>query len=245
VEPPSVSDRGEPAPAPPAKVAEALEVLGSLRRTTVEGTIYLLRQRAAGGAGQTIALVVAILNRMAEASASVELLTSTGRWRDAAVLALVLAELRLDLAYIAQRPDRAGTWLAHQEEGRKPWRVGAQIRELFTEEVERNAEFGNYRHLSMIKHANPASGVLGFDVHASAEGLGFNGNDIDVSMSLACLAYAGLCLRSATESAAELVQDFGLNTTSMLEEVGRWHEALQLVLSDHVKAEILELFGSQ
>ena len=114
---------------------------------------------------------LAILHRMTEVSLSAEVLCSVNCVRDAAVLILSVHELRLDLQYLSQDSTRAGTWLSHAQEQRKPWRVASQIRELYSSSRERAAEEAIYRRYSMTKHGNPAGGTFGFPIVATANTL--------------------------------------------------------------------------
>lgn len=88
-------------------------------------------------------MTLGVLDRMMECTLSVEVLALKGRPRDAAVLVLTLMELRLDLQYAAQDSTRASVWLANADKGRKPWRVGAQIRAISQDLREREAELAN------------------------------------------------------------------------------------------------------
>lgn len=101
-----------------------------------------------------------ILQRLSECLLSFEFLVALGRERDAAVLLVTVFELSFDLRFVHIHPEAAETWMAHSEWRRKPWRVSALLKELYTDPSDRSAMESLYEHCSMIKHANPSGGVL-------------------------------------------------------------------------------------
>lgn len=103
-----------------------------------------------------------ILSRAIESLESTELLVGFGRERDAAILILSMFELQYDLQYICLDRARAEQWLFHVKERKKPWTVFFLLQELHQKPGDLEAARHNYRRLSMIKHANPASGSMGF-----------------------------------------------------------------------------------
>ena len=107
----------------------------------------------------TIGLVAAILHRVSECAASVLILAEQNRARDMAVLLLNLMELRIDLQYIALSEERESEWLEHVNEWRKPWNLDSQLKEIFQNPKERQAEVDIYHIFSMIKHGSPAKSV--------------------------------------------------------------------------------------
>jgi hypothetical protein len=224
-------------------IMEAGVALGSLRAAIVSALPGLVVRRGKKGGANAIAVVMGILDRMAEGSLSAELLISKGRWRDAAVLVLVVVELRLDLAYIEQDPSRVEAWLSHREEGRKPWGALRQIRGLFPDGKEREAELANYRNMSMIKHGNPASRGVGFGMHPELNQLNVYGDDLDVPMSLMCLAYAGLNLGAATRAADQLLRSYGLDMAGTVKETDHYQDVLDAVHTKHLEQWIKDLYG--
>ena len=134
----------------------------------LRGAISLLSERPLTA---PTSAALAILNRITEASLSAEVLCSTNRVRDAAILILSIHELRLDLQYVSQDSTRAGTWLRHAQEQRKPWRVASQIRDLYSSSGDRAAEQAVYRQYSMAKHGNPVGGTFAFPIVATAKAL--------------------------------------------------------------------------
>jgi hypothetical protein len=182
--------------------------VGALRASISRGFVALLAARRGLVVGQEFIMTLGVLDRMMETSLSVELLASKGRSRDAAVLVLTLMELRLDLQYAAQGPGRASVWLANADKGRKPWRVGAQIRAISQDAREIEAELANYRHLSMVKHGNPLGGIASFPVELSTEGIALRidpEDKVNVNLCITYLFTAGSCLHLAFYAATRLL----------------------------------------
>jgi len=105
----------------------------------------------------TIGVVVAILMRIQECVTSIQLLAIKGRSRDIAILLLNVMELRVDLQYIALNVNREDEWINHENEWRKPWEMGKQLKEIYEDKGELKAEQDMYHLFSMIKHGSPAS----------------------------------------------------------------------------------------
>ena len=98
-----------------------------------------------------IRVTLAIVDRLVEGALSVELLCQKNRVRDAAIILLSLHELRLDLQYIALDLERADIWLDHTQERHKPWPVAGQIKEIYIQPDESQAERWLYRQ-SLLSH---------------------------------------------------------------------------------------------
>ena len=116
-------------------------------------------------------VALAAINRMTEGSLSIEILCMKNRVRDAAILILSLIELKLDVLYIALDPTRAATWIDHEKEHTKPWKVHSQMREIYTDQKELDSEQHIYRQYSMVKHCNPIGGVFSFPVVVSRDSI--------------------------------------------------------------------------
>lgn len=112
---------------------------------------------------------LACLNRIAESALSTELLCQKNRVRDAAILILSIFELRLDLQYIALDTSRATTWIEHAEEKKKPWRVSTQLKAVYSDLGELEAQFYLYRQYSMVKHCNPMGRSLAFPLSVTTD----------------------------------------------------------------------------
>ena len=162
---------------------------------------------------------LAILHRMTEASLSAEVLCSVNCVRDAAVLILSVHELRLDLQYLSQDSTRAGTWLSHAQEQRKPWRVASQIRELYSSSRERAAEEAIYRRYSMTKHGNPAGGTFAFPIVATANTLELDLATENHPLVQAHMFGLSVHLHIGACAAAELFRHDGLDVDEYIGEV--------------------------
>lgn len=215
--------------------------LGAIRSAVIQSLPQLVRDGRGEVSGQALSAVVGILNRITEVCLSVELLVSKGRWRDAATLLLTIFELRLDLQYLVAEQTRVETWLSHREKGRKPWRVTEQIRDLFPDDSEREAERSNYRSFSMIKHGNPAADGLGFSIHPGTRHLTVHGDEMNLGMSVACLFTAGTNLMEAVVAARELLETVGIDFSNTLKEVKAEYSTLEEVQHDHIVVQLREL----
>lgn len=224
-------------------IMEASAALGRVRSAIIASLPLLVQQGGGLQSGPMASIVVGALWRMADTSLSIELLVSKGRWRDASTLLLTLVELRLDLQYIAAQPSRAGKWLDHQDQGRKPWRVATQIRSLFPEGGERDAELANYRTFSTIKHGNPAVGGLAFPVHPGVSTLTIPGDGLARTISLTCLAYAGLCLMAATQAADDGLRSVGQSLRDALDAAMPHSVVLEQVHLQHLTAIMKDLLS--
>lgn len=183
-------------------------------------------------------MALGVLDRMMECALSVEVLASKGRPRDAAVLVLTLIELRLDLQYAAQDPTRASVWLANADKGRKPWRVGDQIRAIFQDPGEREAELANYRHFSMVKHGNPLGGVASFPVELSTEGIALRvdpDDRVEVNLCIICLFGVGSCLHLAFSAATRLLLAAGAEIDQATADIDKAMTAVNEAQGTHVR----------
>lgn len=125
----------------------------------------------------TLTLVMPILFRLVECSQSIVILLSKNRIRDASILLLNIYELRLDLLYISLNPAREEKWIDFNIKSSKPWKVGMQQKELFSDPDELEAEKNIYRNFSMIKHGNYAGKNSSFPISANKFGFFLAGSD--------------------------------------------------------------------
>ena len=139
------------------------------RRTLSAFMQHIISQLGHHPVTTSVRVALAIMDRMAEGSLSVELLCMKNRVRDAAILLLSLYELQLDLQYIALDLSRAVTWIDHTREDKKPWGVRSQVQEIYTAPNELDAERWLYRTHSMVKHCNPAGQNLAFGIAATRD----------------------------------------------------------------------------
>lgn len=183
-------------------------------------------------------MTLGVLDRMMECTLSVEVLASKGRPRDAAVLVLTLMELRLDLQYAAQDSTRASVWLANVDKGRKPWRVGAQIRAIYQDLRECEAELANYRHFSMAKHGNPLGGIASFPVELSTDGIVLRNDPedkVEVNLCITCLFVAGSCLHLAFSAATRLLLAAGAEIDQAIADIDKAMTAVDEAHETHVR----------
>jgi hypothetical protein len=211
--------------------------VGALRASVSRGFTTLLARRGLV-VGQEFIMTLGVLDRMMECTLSVEVLALKGRARDAAVLVLTLMELRLDLQYAAQDCSRASVWLANADEGCKPWGVRAQIRALFKEPREREAELANYRHLSMVKHGNPLGGIASFPVELSTEGIVLRvdpDDKVDMNLCITCLFAAGSSLHRAFLAAMLLLPAAGAEIDQATADIDKAMTAVSETHEAHVR----------
>lgn len=216
--------------------------VGALRASVSRGFKALLARRGIV-VGQEFIMTFGVLDRMMECALSVEILALKGRPRDAAVLVLTLMELRLDLQYVAQDSTRAPVWLANADKGRKPWRVSAQIKEMYQDLREREAELANYRHFSMVKHGNPLGGIVSFPVELSTEGilLRIDPDDkVNVNLCITCLFVVGSCLHLAFSAATRLLSIAGAEIDQAAADIDKAMAAVDEAHETHVRHMIEE-----
>jgi len=96
-----------------------------------------------------------ILFRIRECMLSIDLLISKGLARDAAVLLLTLIELRFEMEYIALDSLNADEWISQTRSQHRPWEIDFLLKELFQDDLERQAEKENYDHFLQMKYADP------------------------------------------------------------------------------------------
>lgn len=185
-----------------------------------------------------------ILVRMNETASSVELLAYANRERDASILILNLMELRFDVLYMVEDLSRTEIWIKHKKENRKPWKVKDQIKELFPDKKERDAEFSLYRRCSMVKHGNPRGGNESFR-------LGIEGNRVVLAPKCdpkETLNYILWCCSECTQVVSASIGVFREKGASMAEFEKRLTEIEELRLSifkKNIKAMVLQLNAKQ
>lgn len=179
-------------------------------------------------------VALAMLQRMAEGSLSTEILCMKNRVRDAAILILSLIELRLDIQYIANDLARAGTWIDHARENKKPWSVRSQLEELYPDKCEQDAEFTNYRRYSMVKHCNPAGLAFSFPLAVTRDTLQVdiaNENSHWVRIHLFSLA---VCIHRAADAASRIWFVEGLNVGAFASDLKNGSDKLSRYNEEHI-----------
>jgi hypothetical protein len=141
---------------------------------------------------------------MSETSFSLEILIAKGRNRDAAILLLALMELRLDMRYVALDRSRVQRWLENADAGRKPWLVREQIKAVFVDRGEREAELDSYRQLCMVKHGNPVGGLATLPVVFRPDEIGLVDTHDQPRLAIPHLFAAGCYLRDGFRAAVAL-----------------------------------------
>jgi hypothetical protein len=180
-----------------------------------------------------------VLARLNECQLSIELLLAAGRERDAAVLLTTLLELGFDIRFLEKHPEAIDIWLAHDQEGKKPWKVFTLMRDLHPLLTEREAITEVYRRCSMVKHANPVGGTLTFSTGIQNRTLFVQREEL--SFIRAYGFAAGGTLYEATKAAASIWRVSGFDVLiecSHLEVA--WGE-LQSFTSDYLKKVIRAL----
>jgi Family of unknown function (DUF5677) len=174
-----------------------------IRTAAVELMVEILRQALTRQLNKEDLVVLMLLNRLVECLLSFELLLSRGRERDAGVLLVTLIELRLDLCYLNKNPSQAQAWIDHDDHHRKPWKVSFLIDALHTDQDERAAAKAVYEHCSMVKHGNPAGGILTFPIGIDNRRLVHRERDLGdflavYTFSAVGAVYEGLCAAANT-----------------------------------------------
>jgi hypothetical protein len=209
-----------------------------MRSVLLKTTTSLLAQNAQARKASPMIVVFGVLHRMAECALSIELLASKGLFRDAATLLLTLVELRLDLQFISRSPGRDEQWLKHTKKETKSWKVGLQIKEIFTNPSERNSEFANYRLFSMAKHGNPAGEYASFPFGLREDSLILPAFDLNLRLLPVWLFGVGSSIYQAAVAGGKIVHSVGFDMRAEIEQLRILHTELSQLLEKHTRAMI-------
>jgi len=175
---------------------------------------------------------LSILNRLCEASVSIEILAMKSRTRDAGVLLASVFELRTDLCYMAQDTSRLETWAAHENTWRKPWKLHKQLEALFSSKGEREAEKSMYHKYCMIKHGSPAfradkdnSDNFAYTVLVGEKQTGFRMRDCSHLLPT-FLFGLGAHLYDAASAALKILDEHGQTIPDVQEQLDDAHDVL-------------------
>ena len=183
-----------------------------------------------------IRVTLAIVNRIVEGALSVELLCQKNCTRDAAILLLSLHELRLDLQYIALDRFRAGIWLDHTQEKRKPWKVASQMEEIYSVPNELDTERWLYCKYLMVKHCNLVGENFTFGIAPKRDSLQLDCNSNNSSMVRVHLFGLGSHIHSAGAAAASIWANDGIDVNGYADRInGQW-ETLSGYNEEHISS---------
>ena len=206
-----------------------------MRRTVAALFKHVVSQLTRHPVTAPIRVTLAIVDRLAEGALSVELLCQKNRARDAAIILLSLHELRLDLQYIALDLERADTWLDHTQEGKKPWRVADQIKEIYILPGELKAERWLYRQYSMVKHCNPVGQNFAFGIAADRDSLQLDCNSDNSFMVRVHMFGLGAHVHCAVAAAARIWGSEGLDVGEYVDRInGQW-KTLSRYNEEHIR----------
>jgi hypothetical protein len=214
--------------------------VGKLRTLLVLQTVAILKQSPPGARLAPAIVTIGLLQRLAEVSGSIELLSSKGRGRDCAVLLVTVMELRLDLQYISADRTRAEAWLSHTQQHRKPWAVSRQLKDLFPVQEEFEAEQDNYRRLSMAKHGNPVAGLESFPLGLHRSALLLPKDSIAIPYLCSLLYCLGMNLTQSMRAAFHLLKDEGFQVDDIEVETEAQVDQLQSL----IKSQIMNLIAA-
>lgn len=186
-----------------------------------------------------------ILYRMGQTVSSIELLLYSKLERDAATLLLTLMELRYDALYIAIDLERAKTWLKHDKENTKPWKVKDLINQLFKDKNERDAEFNLYRKCSMKKHGNPFGGTETFPLGIQDGWLVFMPSQFDPKMITSYILWGCAECEAVAQKTIETFEREGLNVTDIKDQFEAIKRLRSIMMEVNIKELIVELLKQQ
>jgi hypothetical protein len=107
-------------------------------------------------------------------------LTQAGFPTEAGIIVLSQFEAKLELVQAARNPKWATRWVEHQDTRQSATRkITRAIDAIFEDEEERIVEQSIFRHLSAMKHGNPASSELGFQVRRAKGTITISTGDMD------------------------------------------------------------------
>ena len=176
---------------------------------------------------------ISILRRHSEIADSIMLLASKGKVRDAGVLLLNVYELTQDIQYLSLDIDRCKTWLHHQKESKKSWKVDEQIREIFPLPSDYETEKKLYRHYSMVKHGNMAGKYNAFDVFIKDDYLAFA--TLRHSLSIHTLQALSFLCRRALAAAVTILNCIGADEIAIAKEMsdcyGRYSKDMESLMT--------------
>ena len=182
-----------------------------------------------------IRVTLAIVDRLVEGALSVELLCQKNRVRDAAIILLSLHELRLDLQYIALDLERADIWLDHTQERKKPWPVAGQIKEIYIQPDESQAERWLYRQYSMVKHCNRVGQTFAFGIAADRDSLQLDCSS-DSPIVRVHMFGLGRHIHCALAAAARIWDSEGLDVGGYAERIDRQWKKLSRYNEEHIRS---------
>jgi len=216
-----------------------------MRRTVSDFLQNVTNQLAQHPVTTSIRVALAIMHRMAEGALSVELLCMKNRVRDAVILLLSLYELQLDLQYIALDLSRADIWIEHKPEDKKPWRVKLQLKEIYTDLNELDAEIHIYRMYSMVKHCNPAGESFVFPIATTKHTLQLDISDNNNPMIRIHMFGSGTYINRAGSAAAVIWASEGLDVGDFAERLCQQHKTLSKYNEQHLLSVLQEISKSE
>jgi hypothetical protein len=108
------------------------------------------------------------------------MLTQGGFPTEAGIIVLSQFEAKLDLFQAATDVKWAAQWVEHRNTRKSlTQNITAAIDTIFKDEVEREAEKSIFRHLSAMKHGNPVSSELGFQVRRDQGTITISTGEVD------------------------------------------------------------------
>jgi len=192
------------------------------------------------------------LKRIQECVTSIQLLAIKGRSRDIAILLLNVMELRIDLQYIALNVNREDEWMSHENEWKKPWKVSEQLKEIYKDKKDLEAEKDVYRLFSMIKHGSSASkhknlsslikdmettGNISFDISITSKGLQLDHSKAKY-MIVPYLYAAGANISNACIASLKILARHGLTFCKIEKEleskIQQQNKSLEAYLLDQI-----------
>ncbi|MCK4392284.1 hypothetical protein KAX17_05215 [Candidatus Bipolaricaulota bacterium] len=216
-----------------------------MRRTVSAFMQHIISQLGSHPVTTPIRVALAIMDRLAEGSLSVELLCLKNRVRDGAILLLSLHELKLDLQYIALDLSRADTWLDHTQEKRKPWRVASQMQEIYTAPNELDAERWLYRQYSMVKHCNPVGENFAFPIAAKRDMLQLDRSRGNSPMVRVHMFALGVYIHDAGSAAARIWASEDLDVGDYADRLNEQCERLSKYNEQHILSVLKQIAASQ
>ena len=107
---------------------------------------------------------------------------------EAGIIVLSQFEAKLDLVQAARDVKWAARWVGHQNTLHSLTNIKTAIDMTFGDEKERAAERSTFRHLSALKHGNPASSELGFQVRRTERVITLSTGEVEDAMTDAASA---------------------------------------------------------
>lgn len=187
----------------------------------------------------TIGFVGSIIDRISESIISIILLSSKGFSRDVAIILVNIIELRTDLKYISNKPEKIEEWFNHKNLNKKPWKISHQIKEIVNSEEELKREKNIYEICSIAKHGNPAGYDTGFNIGLKGNGIFIYPNNNNSKLPI-YLYWTFVYISDSIKSSLNIVSKFSIEPSKILNDLEEVSKKVNVLSSRIISNEIMD-----